>query len=287
LQLRIPNLRDGYKTVCESILAHGELAKPRGALTRELLDATLVIEDVRDLLPVGTGRKVNTSLAAMEALQVVGGYSDAAALRAISSSMVNFEDFGSFHGAYGPRIRPQMEAAVRRLKGDPESRRAYVAIWDPLRDLYVEGVRNYPCTTAIQFTCRNDRLIAQVQMRANDAWHGLAYDAFVFGQLQLTVANVLGVEPGEYRHHATSLHLYEPHWDLAAGLTDPTADAVSAPRGFSRHGTDDGSAGGGYELAAERARTLGRGEELPVPTESETWYKNKVEKYINQATGDN
>jgi thymidylate synthase len=165
-----------------------------------------------------------------------------------------------------------MEAIVKRLREDPETRRAWVTIWDPMRDLLVEDVKNYPCTTALQFTCRNDRLLIQVQMRANDAWHGLAYDAFVFGQLQLTVCDALGVEPGEYRHHATSLHLYEPHWELAAGLTEPTAPALSVPTGFS--------AAYGISDAMRRARQVGSGEEVDRPNESERWYIDKTSKFL-------
>lgn len=277
MELHLPDLRVGYRDVLGAILKHGELAAPRGAMTRELLGATLFIDNPADTLPLGTGRKVNSALAACEALQLVGGYSNPAQLNAISPLMKQFEDQGAYHGAYGPRVRAQMESVERRLLLDPQSRRAVVTIWDPLRDGQIEGVKNYPCTTELAFSVRDDKLVMFVNMRANDGWHGLGYDAFVFGQLQLTLANVLGIEAGQYIHHCHSLHLYEDHWEAASQVADgsgATVDAAPA-RGFS---------GPSIYEAMHRARLVGDGFILDEATPSEEWYMEKLAKYVPDLT---
>lgn len=223
--LHLPDLVRGYVETVDYIMEHGEEVAPDGKLTVEVLAMTLVLPGDSDMLPFGTGRKVNRALAAEDALQVIGGFSSLPRFERINPNMVNYTDQHSFHGAYGPRIRPQMDNVIRRLREDPASRRAVVTIWDPLRDGNTEGMSNYPCTTELQFMVREGKVDCHTTMRANDVWHGLAYDAFVFNQLQRTVANVLRRPVGVYYHHATSLHVYEKQWDEAGKLDRDGGDA--------------------------------------------------------------
>ena len=51
-------------------------------------------------------------------------------------------------------------------------------------------------------------------MRSNDLMWGYFYDVFMFTWLQEAIANELGVDVGYYHHHATSLHVYEPYFDM-------------------------------------------------------------------------
>jgi thymidylate synthase len=274
--LRLDDLVGGYVDVVEAVMAEGRRAEPRGTVTREVLAATIVIPADAPMLPVGTGRGVSPKMAAEEALQLIGGYSDAEALFHASANMRNFADQGAFHGAYGPRVRGQMEMVERRLREDPFSRRAVVTIWDPARDA-IEGVKNYPCTTELQFMLRPSNpelghlfnaLDLHVTMRSNDAWHGFPYDAFFFNQLQHSLARALGAPVGTYFHHASSLHVYEEHWELTGRLArpdgdtpDPLADGI-------------GKAGRPFAEAAQRARDIGDGM-LRKSAGSEQWYIQK------------
>jgi thymidylate synthase len=260
LTMRLDDFIEGYVDVVDQVMTHGAEASPRGLLTRELLAVTLIAPAQAPMLPIGTGRGVSTNLAAVEALQVMGGYSDAEALFAVNPHLRDFADQGAFHGAYGPRVRPQLDLVIRRLREDPESRRAVVTVWDPLRDS-IEGVKNYPCTTQLQFLVRRGKLDCHVTMRANDAWHGLAYDAFVFSQLQATVANMLGVPVGLYVHQAASLHVYEEHWELTEKLAYPTADWPNLPHGLR---------------SFEWARAIGDGKLVYSADESDRWYIRKA-----------
>jgi len=262
----LENLVDGYVDVIDAIMVHGVEAAPRGVITRELLGVTLVVPANAPMLPVGTGRKVSSKLAAVEALQVIGGYSDPGALFAVNEHLRDFADQGAFHGAYGPRIRGQMETAVRRMREDPETRRAVVTLWDPSRD-QIEGVKNYPCVSELQFLCRWTQgilaLDLHVTMRANDAWHGLAYDGFVFNQLQHTVARMLDVPVGVYVHHAASMHVYREHWSLVGDLNYAADLHGFAPTGVR---------------SLERARQIGDGALVYSANPSEAWYIDRAGK---------
>lgn len=255
----LEEFREGYVDVVDTVMRYGEAVAPRGAMTRELLAATIILPGDAPMLPTGTKRGVNTRLAAVEALQVIGGYSDADALVNINAGLAEFADQGVFHGAYGPRLRPQMDMVLRRLYADAFTRRAVVTLWDPLRDS-IEGVKNYPCTTELQFMVRDDKLDLHVTMRANDAWHGLAYDAFVFNQLQHTVARMLGREVGRYIHHASSLHIYEEHFEATEALEYPTDGGAFHPAGVRSLG---------------RARSIGEGHMMWTDDISEMWFVRK------------
>lgn len=209
ISINVPDLVHGYEHVVRWVRDNGLPASPRGVGTREILGATVVIQNPTLALPLGVGRGVSTQVAAVETLQLIGGFTDPVLTCKASDAFEKVKDGGAFHGAYGPRAAAQFPRIIDRLKADPHSRRAVVTIWDPVQDLFREGLHDYPCTVTLEYTIRENRLIAQTHMRSNDVWLGLAYDAFVFTQVQLTLCHILGVEPGVYIHHASSLHLYD------------------------------------------------------------------------------
>lgn len=224
----MPNLRDGYVAITKAVAEHGEKVSPRGQDTREFQSATLIVEDPFDTLPTGVGRGLVPGIAAVESAQLLAGESRPELTIAISPTFKYFtEDNGEFHGAYGARTRGQFEQIIERLRKDPSSRQAVATIWKQEYDLPLNAPRStppkrdYPCTLLYHFMIRDDRLIMEVVMRSNDIILGLCYDAFQHSRVQIAVASVLGVEPGEYRHHAMSLHLYERDLDKVEELTAP------------------------------------------------------------------
>lgn len=269
MQLTIPDMPTGYRAVL-SCVENGNKVTVRGEPTRELLDMTLVLENPYSALPVGVGRKLNLQIAALEALQLIGGVSHPHLLVKAAANFANFQDGGIFHGAYGPRVRAQLSVAVERLKVDPQTRQAVVVIWDPLHDLMVPDSRDYPCTVMLQFLIRNGELQLHTTMRSNDVWLGLAYDAFQFTQLQITVANVLDIPAGAYYHHAVSMHLYERDLEAAAKITK--ADDDDPPQGATGVHADT------MHGAMDTARRLLTGEK--VNGFGHGWYEQALKKLL-------
>lgn len=209
MELIINDMQEGYLDAVHAVSSEGARITVRGMETRELLGATIVLLDPTKALPVGVGRNLNRKIAAVEALQLIGGVLHPELMVKATSNFKRFMDGGTFHGGYGQRIRSQLSAVVKRLQADPTTRQAIITIWDPLWDLFTEGVHDYPCTLSLHFLFREGKLQLHTTMRSNDVWKGLAYDAFMFTQLQLVVAATLGVPPGPYFHHANSLHIYD------------------------------------------------------------------------------
>jgi thymidylate synthase len=208
VELILDNLQNDYVDLVQTVANDGQPVVVREQMTYELTNVTLVFPRVEEpMLPVKTGRKINTKLAAVETLDIIAGTSHGElVLRAApeyGAVLVDSSDLD--YGAYGPRLSAQLQQCVTALRIDPTSRQAIATIWRP-DDLTHNGDR--PCTVMLHFLIRDGKLELHTTMRSNDVWLGTPYDVFAFTQLQQTVAYALDVSAGQYVHHATSLHLY-------------------------------------------------------------------------------
>lgn len=225
MHIDLESLREGYAELGNEILRFGKEVSPRGQKTHELLGASFTIHNPVDSLVTGTNRGVVKALAATESLQLIGGFHDPRKLVKAAPHFAKYlDEDGQQRAPYGPRLVDQLPLISKRLTEDPDSRQAQVVIWNPELDNAM-GLHDYPCTTSMQWMIRDSCLDMQVHMRSNDFWLGVPYDVFQFTQLQLTLASVLGIEAGVYRHSAASLHIYEQHFDGVENLTPPTGDS--------------------------------------------------------------
>lgn len=230
------DLQNDYVFLVNWLCRTGRHVESRDLGTREVTGVTLVFPartatDTRPMLPVGVGRKANTKLAALEALQLVAGEarSDLLKLAAPDFADVLVKPDDPDYGAYGPRLSRQLSQAFTLLRRDPTTRRAVVVIWEP-RDLVHDGDR--PCTLSMQFLIRDELLEMHVTMRSQDVWLGLTYDGFMFTQVQETLAERLQVGVGAYVHHVGSMHIYDRDVDRAmAELETSGKSKPLLPRG--------------------------------------------------------
>lgn len=196
-----------YPALIGEVLFAGDDVAPRGQKTREILGAQFRLTNPLDNLAVRQG--TSSKIAYAEGLQLVCGRSFPELMVRIAPNFANFTDGGTwFHGAYGPRIRHQLETIRQTLSVDESSRQALVTIWDPAYDGH-SGTNDTPCTVALQFFNRRGALSMVTTMRSNDIWWGVPYDVFQFTFLQTQLAASLDLSLGEYIHQAGSLHLYE------------------------------------------------------------------------------
>lgn len=267
--LNLPTGRLGYGTVLQHVLRNGIERRPRGLLTYDVGHTTLELLGPYNALPIGVGRNLSRRVAAAEAVQLIGGFADPELLLHASPNFKAFiEPSGLFHGAYGDRIGLQLPLVLDKLRADSSTRQAVIALWDPRLD-NDPGKRDYPCTLSLVFsTSPQGFLELDVTMRSNDVWRGLPYDLFQFSQLQLTVARLLALEPGAYRHHTHSLHLY----------ADDAADARRVVSTWNPRMTEElpsglGVPGESVKTIMNRAMELAYSGKLDESwTESEQWY---------------
>lgn len=126
---------------------------------------------------------------------------------------------GTVNSNYGKLLfGEQLQWALDSLKADPSTRQAVAFVNQP-RFQY-KGNRDFVCTMYLNFWIRDNRLNMKVQMRSNDIFYGLTYDAPFFAfvlqsmwyWLRETYPNL---ELGTYYHCADNIHYYERHFELA------------------------------------------------------------------------
>ena len=118
------------------------------------------------------------------------------------------DDEGNVNSNYGHQWqrKRQLDAVVRKLKMDKDTRQACVSIYDG-KEIYKYD-NDTPCTYAVQFTIVNNKLDMCVTMRSNDLWYGFCNDQYQFSMLQQLVASRLDIPVGVYYHFAHNMHLY-------------------------------------------------------------------------------
>lgn len=146
----------------------------------------------------------------------------------------NSDDGITVYGAYGPRLFrmhdgiDQIANVVALLKSKRSSRRAVIQLFDAA-DLCGKRKAEIPCTCALQFMVRHDRLEMVTFMRSNDVVLGLPHDVFSFTMLQEMIARSLDIDVGPYKHAVGSLHLYEDDFDDARAYLDEGFQATVSP----------------------------------------------------------
>lgn len=125
----------------------------------------------------------------------------------------------------------QLEWAFRSLVKDKDSRQAVAFLNCPFYQF--EGNKDFVCTMYLNFWIRHDRLDMKVQMRSNDIFFGLSYDAPWFSVLhQSMYLNLKETYPelqlGMYYHCADNIHYYERHFELVDKILNDAP--TSSPR---------------------------------------------------------
>lgn len=133
-------------------------------------------------------------------------------------------NYGSYwFGPHGARFIHHI------LSRDPMSRRAVIPMYGSDVDHMDPNAMDVPCTLAIEFRIRNDRLNMRAIMRSQDILWGMANDLPTFSFLHEIVAALLGVQRGTLSVSVGSFHVYESRLDmfnkiLSASSYQPMAD---------------------------------------------------------------
>jgi thymidylate synthase len=110
----------------------------------------------------------------------------------------------------------QYANVLQELAINPNSRRATMIYTRPSMwsDYNHNGMSDFMCTNAVQYTIRDDRLNAVVQMRSNDVVFGYRND-FAWQQHVLNyLSEDLSIDPGTIYWNVGSLHVYERHFNM-------------------------------------------------------------------------
>lgn len=99
---------------------------------------------------------------------------------------------------------------IETIKNNPESRRIIVSAWN-VAD--IPGMALPPCHILFQFYVADGRLSLQLYQRSADCFLGVPFNIASYALLLLMVAQVTGLEPGEFIHTLGDTHIYHNHFE--------------------------------------------------------------------------
>jgi thymidylate synthase len=106
----------------------------------------------------------------------------------------------------------QVSELIERIKTHPDSRRMIISAWN-VGELSKMALP--PCHLLFQFYVAQNRLSCQLYQRSADIFLGVPFNIASYSLLTLMVAQVTGLEPGEFIHTFGDAHLYQNHVEQA------------------------------------------------------------------------
>ncbi len=218
-----------YLDLMQRILDEGVVKGDRtGTGTRSVFGHQMRF-DLRAGFPLVTTKKVHVKSVIGELLWFISGDTNTGYLR--SNGISIWDEWADENGDLGPvyghqwrswpaadgRTIDQLAGVIEQLRADPDSRRHIVSAWN-VSDL--DAMALAPCHALFQFYVARDasgvdRLSCQLYQRSADVFLGVPFNIASYALLTHMVAQVAGLEVGDFVHTLGDAHLYSNHLDQA------------------------------------------------------------------------
>ncbi|MEN5298626.1 thymidylate synthase [Brucella sp. TWI559] len=106
----------------------------------------------------------------------------------------------------------QIANLLKMLRENPNSRRLIVSAWNPA---LVDEMALPPCHCLFQFYVSDGKLSCQLYQRSADIFLGVPFNIASYALLTMMIAQVAGLEPGDFVHTLGDAHLYSNHFEQA------------------------------------------------------------------------
>lgn len=180
--------------------------------------------DLRDGFPLLTTKKLHLKSIIYELLWFLKGDTNIHYLQEHGVRIWNewADENGNLGPVYGHQWRSwpdykggtidQISNVVEMIRHCPESRRMLVTAWNPAE---VDEMALPPCHCLFQFYVADGRLSLQLYQRSADTFLGVPFNIASYALLLQMMAQVTGLEAGEFIHTTGDTHLYLNHLEQA------------------------------------------------------------------------
>jgi len=212
-----------YLDLMQRILDEGNRRGDRtGTGTLSLFGARMRF-DLSDGFPAVTTKKLHFRSIIHELLWFLEGGRNVSYLndRGVSIWDEWADDQGDLGPVYGAQWRSwpdgdggidQIDEVIASIRKKPYSRRHVVSAWN-VSDL--DEMALPPCHVLLQFYVDDGRLSCQLYQRSGDIFLGVPFNIASYALLTSMVAQITGLEPGEFIHVLGDAHLYSNHIEQA------------------------------------------------------------------------
>lgn len=180
--------------------------------------------DLADGFPVLTTKKLHLRSIIHELLWFLKGETNIAYLKENGVSIWDewADENGDLGPVYGAQWRSwpapdgshidQIANLVAGIKKNPNSRRHIVSAWNPAE---VDSMALPPCHCLFQFYVADGKLSCQLYQRSADIFLGVPFNIASYALLTMMVAQVTGLEAGDFIHTLGDAHIYANHFEQA------------------------------------------------------------------------
>jgi thymidylate synthase len=213
-----------YLQLLNDVLANGtDRADRTGTGTRSIFGYQLRF-DLADGFPLLTTKKLHIKSIIYELLWFLRGETNIGYLKEHGVRIWDAwaDENGDLGPVYGSQWRSwpdgkggsidQIAKVVDSIRHKPDSRRHIVTAWNPAE---IDDMALPPCHCLFQFYVAEGRLSCQLYQRSADVFLGVPFNIASYALLTRMVAQVTGLEPGDFVHSFGDVHLYSNHFEQA------------------------------------------------------------------------
>lgn len=224
-----------YLDLMRHVMDHGALKEDRtGTGTRSVFGHQMRF-DLAEGFPLVTTKKLHLKSIIHELLWFLRGDTNVGYLKDNGVSIWNdwADEDGELGPVYGAQWRSwpaadgqkidQLTQLVAGLRTNPSSRRHIVSAWNVAE---IDNMALPPCHCLFQFYVADGRLSCQLYQRSADIFLGVPFNIASYALLTMMVAQVTGLQPGDFIHTFGDAHLYNNHLDQAREQLSRTPRAL-------------------------------------------------------------
>ncbi|MBQ6953716.1 MAG: thymidylate synthase [Bacteroidales bacterium] len=178
--------------------------------------------NLADGFPLLTTKKVHLKSVIYELLWFISGNTNVRWLQEHGVSI--WDEWADENGDLGPvyghqwrswpaadgRVIDQLSQVIDLIQHNPDSRRMLVSAWNPGE---VDKMALPPCHCLFQFYVADGKLSCQLYQRSADVFLGVPFNIASYALLTLMIAQVCGLQPGEFVHTTGDTHIYRNHFE--------------------------------------------------------------------------
>lgn len=216
-----------FKSIISDIELTGSVSQPRDLKVKELLLHTVEFDPTQPFANF-ENRSFNWKYFAGELAWYMSKDNDIDYINKFSNFWKGITNPGTneINSNYGSLIfGKQLQWVKDSLIADKNTRQSIAFFNQP--KFQFEGNKDFVCTMYMNFFIRDNKLHTKVQMRSNDIFYGLTFDAPFFAlvhqHVYLWIKDTYPeLELGTYFHCADNIHFYERHFELASNILNET-----------------------------------------------------------------
>ena len=213
-----------YLTLLKRILDEGAVKTDRTGTGTKSVFGHQMRFDLSEGFPLLTTKKLHLKSIIYELLWFLRGDTNVKYLQEHGVRIWNewADENGDLGPVYGHQWRSwpdynggtidQIQNVIELIKHHPDSRRMMVTAWNPAE---VDKMALPPCHCLFQFYVADGRLSLQLYQRSADTFLGVPFNIASYALLLMMMAQVTGLQPGEFIHTTGDTHLYLNHMEQA------------------------------------------------------------------------